>query len=54
MTIKDSSPSGTGKIISKGAEADSLACVKKGNLTINGGIFEIEEMEDSKLDALWL
>mgnify|MGYP000270405972 FL=1 len=54
LTIKDSSPSGTGKIISKGAEADSLACVKKGNLTINGGTFEIEEMEDSKPDALWL
>ena len=31
-----------------------VSCVKKGNLTINGGTFEIEEMEDSKPDALWL
>ena len=50
LTIKDSSPLGTGKITSKGTKAvSSLACVKNGSLTVNGGTFENE-----KDDALWL
>ena len=50
LTIKDSSPLGTGKITSKGTKAvSSLACVKNGSLTINGGTFENE-----KDDTLWL
>ena len=50
LTIKDSSPLGTGKITSKGTKAvSSLACVKNGSLTVNGGTFENE-----KDDTLWL
>ena len=50
LTIKDSSPLGTGKITSKGTkDVSSLACVKNGSLTVNGGTFENE-----KDDALWL
>ena len=49
LTIKDSSPLGTGKIISKGTKVLSLACVEDGSLTVNGGTFENE-----KDDTLWL